>query len=453
MSRLRGATLLITLLFGCCKAAPLQPNDIVPVRGVNLGGWLVMEPWILPKLFETANIGVPLKADGSMQVVDEWTWHNASLVGTHNRTQMLMDHWATFVTQQHLVTLKNAGITHLRIPVGYWYFNYTSSEPFNNGASAFPLALAALKNLVNNWAAPLGLKVLLDLHTGPGSQNGFDNSGQRGDINLLSQPDGDVDTANMAHWAHTVTLLSQWAVEQLDSGALWGIEVLNEPFGAWGKMADAIKGTINPQGYKLVRENSQSVNVIFQTGFIPVDQQDVYAEPAYTKVWFDDHRYQCFGADNLRTWNDTSQQPGWSHHLQQSCVHNYDNVSGNVHSFVGEWSLAVTDCAKYLAGGINGGCNMTADKSCVYNPTPVAAGHPEVCDYYNKPVSQMSADYKAFLLQFARAQMDGFEQSGDGWFFWNFRTEDGHAPAWDFLLGVQEGYIDADVTKRPVVCK
>ena len=130
------------------------------------------------------------------------------------------------------------------------------------------------------------------------------------------------------------------------------------------------------------------------------------------------HRYQCFGADNLRTWNATSQQPGWSHHLQQSCVHNYDNVSGNVHSFVGEWSLAVTDCAKYLAGGINGGCNMTADKSCVYNPTPVAAGHPEVCDYYNKPVSQMSADYKAFLLQFARAQMDGFEQSGDGWFFW-----------------------------------
>ena len=162
MSRLRGATLLITLMLGCCKAAPLQPNGIVPVRGVNLGrlgGWLVTEPWILPKLFETANIGVPLKADGSMQVVDEWTWHNASLVGTHNRTQMLMDHWATFVTQQHLVTLKNAGITHLRIPVGYWYFNYTSSEPFNNGASAFPLALAALKNLVNNWAAPLGLKV------------------------------------------------------------------------------------------------------------------------------------------------------------------------------------------------------------------------------------------------------------------------------------------------------
>ena len=25
------------------------------IRGVNLGGWLVLEPWILPNFFETAN--------------------------------------------------------------------------------------------------------------------------------------------------------------------------------------------------------------------------------------------------------------------------------------------------------------------------------------------------------------------------------------------------------------
>lgn len=38
------------------------------------------------------------------------------------------------------------------------------------------------------------------------------------------------------------------------------------------------------------------------------------------------------------------------------------------------------------------------------------------------------------------------------WFFWNFRTEDSHAPAWDFLLGLQEGWIDSDLSKRPPVC-
>jgi len=98
------------------------------IRGVNLGGWLVMEPWIVPDLFEAANEGVPMGPDGEMQIVDEWTWHNQSLVGTKNRTQLLIDHWRKWVTQDHLVTLKGAGITHLRIPVGYWYWNYTASE-------------------------------------------------------------------------------------------------------------------------------------------------------------------------------------------------------------------------------------------------------------------------------------------------------------------------------------
>ena len=32
------------------------------------------------------------------------------------------------------------------------------------------------------WAEDAGIKVLLDLHGGPGGQNGFDNSGRRGYI-------------------------------------------------------------------------------------------------------------------------------------------------------------------------------------------------------------------------------------------------------------------------------
>jgi hypothetical protein len=27
------------------------------IRGVNLGGWLVMEPWITPKIFEAVSVG------------------------------------------------------------------------------------------------------------------------------------------------------------------------------------------------------------------------------------------------------------------------------------------------------------------------------------------------------------------------------------------------------------
>jgi glucan 1,3-beta-glucosidase len=228
-------------------------------------------------------------------------------------------------------------------------------QTFAATASTFPIAIGMLKTVVNEWAAPLGLKVLLDMHTAVGSQNGFDNSGRRGPINLLSQPDGSPDTENMRRWLQSVTELSSWAVRELDASALWGIEVMNEPFGAWGKMWDAIQGVINPSGYKAVRSSSPEVNVIFQTGFIPLAQQEDYTEPAYHNVFFDDHRYQCFGGSyNALTYNISSRQPGWDKHIQDSCVKNPLNTAKDW-SFVGEWSLAVTDCAKYLAGGINGG--------------------------------------------------------------------------------------------------
>lgn len=38
------------------------------VRGVNLGGWLVLEPWITPTIFEEVNV------DLGGKVVDEFTY-------------------------------------------------------------------------------------------------------------------------------------------------------------------------------------------------------------------------------------------------------------------------------------------------------------------------------------------------------------------------------------------
>merc|ERR1712159_585851 len=414
-----------------------------PIRGVNLGGWLVLEPWITPELFELADQGVERAADNSSMIVDEFTWWNASLMGNANRTQMIEDHWDSWVSEIHLQLLNDAGVTHLRIPIGYWYFNHTDTEPFASGTASYPVALAKLRRLVNEWAAPLGLKVLIDIHTAPGSQNGFDNSGKRGSLDFL---EGD----NIARWSWTVDAVTRWATQNLDSESLWGIEILNEPFGAWGVMHDTINNVINPLGYQRVRDVSSGIQVIFQTGFTPVNEQRSYKEPNYHNVWFDDHYYQCFGSDNERAWNGTKQN-GWDGHLMQSCLPKYSNVTDDLWTFVGEWSLAVTDCAKYLAGGINGGCNMTADSTCIYRGSPEQQGHRDICEYYNQPYQMFSDEYKNFLRDFARAQMDGFE-IGQGWFFWNFRTENNHAPAWDFLLGLQEGWIGPNVGARVPYC-
>ena len=71
------------------------------------------------------------------------------------------------------------------IGLGYWIFNVEENEPFpdppkndNHGQRFY------LKRLIK-WADQLGLKVLLDIHAAPGSQNGFDNSGRMGPIGKI----------------------------------------------------------------------------------------------------------------------------------------------------------------------------------------------------------------------------------------------------------------------------
>merc|ERR1719271_1139753 len=329
-----------------------------------------------------------------MTIVDEYTMRSAK-DGTHDRAAMLRDHWQTWVTEDILETLANAGITHLRVPVGYWYFAYPQDEEsvFGRFRSDHETALAQLKKVANEWAKPRGLQMLLDLHTAPGSQNGFDNSGRRGNITLL-------EGKHLKEWAHAVDQLSEWAVANIDPDVLFGIEVLNEPAGF-------------------------TSDALWEAG-------EYYIGVAYQ-----------------------GPAKAWPWHLEAACneTKNYAIAkrAKGTWAFAGEWSLATTDCTIYLAGGMNNGFNMTAHPDCKYNATPTQDGRDDICQFYNQPADQLPDDYKAFLATYARAQMDAFEAS-NGWFFWNFRTEDGHAPEWDYLVGLEHGWMPQNAGIREPFC-
>ena len=59
---------LIFLLPFFTPSSQLSCDDGI-IRGVNLGGWLLLEPWITPVFFEEVNVG-----DLQDQIVDEWTY-------------------------------------------------------------------------------------------------------------------------------------------------------------------------------------------------------------------------------------------------------------------------------------------------------------------------------------------------------------------------------------------
>ena len=114
---------------------------------MNLGGWLVLEPWITPSIFDEVGDAA----------VDEWSL--CSILGTDPCRARLTEHWSTFVTQEDFTQIAAAGMNHVRIPVGYWALQHLDGDPYVDGQ------LGYLDKAIT-WARAAGLKVLVDLHGG-----------------------------------------------------------------------------------------------------------------------------------------------------------------------------------------------------------------------------------------------------------------------------------------------
>jgi glucan 1,3-beta-glucosidase len=147
-------------------AAAANASSTLPqYRGVNLGGWLVLESWMYPEWWKTTGVE-PWR--GEMQFVGS--------LGNEKAKELLEKHWDTWVTKADLQTLKRSGIEHLRVPVGYWIMG---DEYLKDGETYLPGGYPYLLRLLG-WCKELGLKAIIDLHGAPGSQNGHDNSGFQG---------------------------------------------------------------------------------------------------------------------------------------------------------------------------------------------------------------------------------------------------------------------------------
>merc|ERR1712227_917527 len=94
--------MLLTISSFLCLSALCLAGDPRPagcddgiIRGVNLGGWLLLEPWITPVFFEELNVG-----DLQDQIVDEWTL--AEKLEPQVYQERMLSHWNTFVSRQEL---------------------------------------------------------------------------------------------------------------------------------------------------------------------------------------------------------------------------------------------------------------------------------------------------------------------------------------------------------------
>lgn len=202
------------------------------LRGVNLGGWLVLEKWITPSLFEGSGAR------------DEF-----SLMQTAGSAEKIEWHRQTFIIEQDIAWLAANGINALRVPIGYWVFD---------GDGPFTACISYLDWLFK-MASKYDLKILIDLHAAKGSQNGKNHSGRIGQSDWY---------ASRSYQQETIDILRRLADRYSSEPALWGIELLNEP--KLNPLAFfRLKKFYNKAYQELAPLVSPETYIVFSDGFVP----------------------------------------------------------------------------------------------------------------------------------------------------------------------------------------
>ena len=80
------------------------------IWGVNLGGLFVIEPFIVPDLFQN-NVGAG----------DEWTLSTLlAAKGGDTLQQTIEGHYQTFITEEDIAQIAGAGLNWIRLPIPFW---------------------------------------------------------------------------------------------------------------------------------------------------------------------------------------------------------------------------------------------------------------------------------------------------------------------------------------------
>lgn len=379
------------------------------IKGVNLGNWLVLEKWMLPELFEGTG-------------AEDEVWLNRKMNPAELKEKM-KEHRDTFITEQDFAFIKEQGIWLLRIPVPYFIFG--DRPPFNGCVEYLDKAF--------DWAEKYGLQILIDLHTVPGSQNGYDNGGLTGVCKWCKNPE-EVEFA--------LTVLERLAKRYGQREGLYGIEVLNEPISflvyatapSTGKAVD--KEEAKGSGYvplpflenfyrnayrrlrKILPENK---TIVFHDGFRLRHWGKFFRKEHMKNVVLDTHIY-IFAMESF-----VPIHMPWVYQIyiksQQRLI---ERIQRDVPVVVGEWCI----CNKYAEKAVSG---KSAEESS---------------DRSAQADAQDELRKKRYL-EIAAMQLQAWE-SGAGWIYWSYQfkpnrkepLDEKWKESWDFSRCVENGWIE-----------
>lgn len=355
------------------------------IKGVNLGNWLVLEKWMNPAMFEGTD------------AADEY--YLPRKLPREIYEARIRIHRSEYITERDFVTIRSYGFNAVRIPVPYFIFG--DCEPF----------IGCVKELDNafNWAEKYGLQILIDLHTVPGSQNGFDNGGISGVCKWAQQPES---------VEFTLTVLERLAERYGNRSNLYGIEAVNEPLTAiaWDvfnikerykavdeEMAEGsapvpmqfLRKFYKEAYIRMRKHMPEEKAVVFHDGFDIYAWKDFMREEEFQNVILDTHQYLMIAEGD----GCEQKKDAYVKYIEENYSKKIEEMSRYFPVICGEWSL-------FNSAGC--GCDTKGGQS-VLNGVEGA-----------EEETQSPEEKKELYQAVGKAQIEAWEK-GVGYFYWNYK--------------------------------
>ncbi|KIM22994.1 glycoside hydrolase family 5 protein, partial [Serendipita vermifera MAFF 305830] len=397
------------------------------VKGVNIGGWLVTEPFIVPALYQKYS-GMTYD-NGSFRIIDEWKL--VEQMKADGSIGELETHYDTFITEEDFAQIAGAGLNWVRLPIPFWAIETVGNEPYLQGVQ-WKYVLKAI-----GWARKYGLRINLDLHTHPGSQNGWNHSGLSGGALGVNWLNGVMGIANAQRSLDYIRIITEFISQPEYAPVVPFFGIVNEPRIMQGNHVLDPQAVQNfyYEAYNVIRNvtgigEGKGPMISFHDGFLDFTTWNTFMTGA-DRIALDTHPYFAFDGPNVAP---------LAEFLPRPCSRWAANINTTQNTFgvitAGEWSVAVNDCGLFVTGV----------------GAPVAYGGGDCTQWTNYETWDQAT--KDSLKTFALATMDALQN----WFFWTWKIGPSavdnmvRAPFWSYKLGLEQGWLPTDPREAIGAC-